>query len=72
LKCTRLYSDAGGNSRLDEMEIPLGPAEFGPPPAPMDLSEPEAAERVTLANIPPGWVGVRHAAPRRQHLVQLP
>ena len=71
MKCTRLYTDAAGNSRFDEIDIPVQQAEFGPPAAPMDLSEPQAAARVIFASIPSGWVGVRHTAPRRQYFVQL-
>jgi hypothetical protein len=71
VRCIRLYTDAAGNSRFDEMDIPLQQAEFGPPAAPIDLSEPEVAARVIFASIPPGWVGVRHTAPRRQYFAQL-
>ena len=72
MKCTRLHTDAAGDSCIDEIEIPVRQAKFGPPAAPIDLSEPEATARVMFANIHPSWVGARHTAPRRQYFVQLP
>ena len=71
MKCTRLYTDAVGNSQFDEIDIPVQQASFGPPAAPIDLSEPQAATRVIFASIAPGWVGVRHTAPHRQYFVQM-
>ncbi|MCL5736452.1 MAG: hypothetical protein M1274_12845 [Actinobacteria bacterium] len=71
MKCIRLFSDEAGNSQFEEVDIPLHQAVFSSPTPPMELSEPQPAERAVLASIPVGWMGERHSAPRRQFFVQM-
>jgi hypothetical protein len=70
MKCMRIYADAAGKSRFDEVDIELGPVDFAGTGAPIDLSAPVDAARVIFVSFPAGWVGERHTAPRRQFFVQ--
>jgi hypothetical protein len=71
VRYTRLYTDASGDSRFEEVEVESFPADFGVQGAPMDLSSPFDATRTMFVSIPPGWHGERHNAPARQFFVQL-
>jgi hypothetical protein len=71
MRYTRIYADAAGQPRFEEVEIELREADLAPSAEPMDLSVPIEAARLMFATIPAGWIGERHTAPRRQFFVQL-
>jgi hypothetical protein len=66
MKIRRLYTDAAGDTRFDQVEIELGPTDFGVTRAPIDLSAPVDVTRLIFAGVPPGWVGERHTASLRR------
>lgn len=66
MRVTRVTTDAGGESRFDEIEIPLQEAgEIG------SLSEPFAARGVIFRENAPDYNYDWHPAPRRQLIVLL-
>ena len=66
IRCVRLFTDAAGESRFDEVEVSLAPTDFAPPAPPMDLSAPVPASQFVFLQVPPGWVGDTHPSRRRQ------
>jgi hypothetical protein len=62
----RIWSDADGESHLEEIEIPLARGDYAPPAPALDLSEAMAAEQVLFCSFPVGWFGDWHPSPRRQ------
>jgi hypothetical protein len=71
IRCPRLFADAAGESRFDEVEVDLSPSDFAPPAPPMDMSAPVPAGQFVFLQVPPGWVGDMHPTPRRQLSVVL-
>ena len=66
---TRLYTDETGESHFDTWEWPATEAQFAPPAAPVEVTEPVPAERALMLRLPAGWYGEPHPAPRRQLMV---
>jgi quercetin dioxygenase-like cupin family protein len=62
----RILEDREGESHFEDVDVEVAPVDFAPPAPPLNLSEPVAAERVVLADVPAGWVGDWHPTPRRQ------
>lgn len=71
MRSTRIYADAAGETRFEQVDMELGPVDFAGTGVPIALSAPVDADRVIFASFPAGWVGERHTAPRRQFFVQL-
>lgn len=67
----RLYSDPDGESHIDEQHIELEPAAYAPPAPDVFLSRPLAAVAAAFLQVPAGWTGTWHVAPRRQLFVVL-
>jgi quercetin dioxygenase-like cupin family protein len=65
-KLLRIDADESGESRFAADEIALSLQEFAPPAAPLLASGAQAAARWVLLQLPLGWVGEPHRAPRRQ------
>lgn len=66
MRFTRIYSDADGTSRFEDLDIELLPTDYAPPTPPIDVSVPFDVERAVLFSIPAGWYGDWHPTPRRQ------
>ena len=63
----RLFADAQGESHFDETDVPLEPADFAPPAAPLHVAALFPATACGLVCGPPEWDGsIPHPAPRRQ------
>ncbi len=67
LTCTRMYSDAEGESHFGSTEIDLRAVDFAPPAPPLEVSEILEARHGFLS-APPGWFGDWHPAPARQFM----
>jgi len=69
---TRLYADAGGHARFEDIEIPVFPED--PPPDMMGVSEPWQAVAVLLGHGPAGGSHPRaaraHASSRHGQICQ--
>ena len=71
MQLLQLSADQAGESRFDEVEVPLAMQEFAPPAAPLLVSASEAASGYVLIRLPVGWVGEAHPSPHRQVLFCL-
>ncbi len=67
----RLYSDAKGESHFEENDLELTLQEFAPPAAPFYVSDQTDAARFSVFELPVGWGGDVHPAPKRQYFVCL-
>lgn len=67
----RLYCDDDGESRFDEVEMPMSAVQYAPPAPPLDLSDALTATRVSWLRFPAGWSDTAHPSPRRQLFVVL-
>ena len=67
----RLTADETGESRSDEIELPLAMQSFAPPAQPLFVSASEAASDYVLIRLPAGWIGEAHPSPHRQILFCL-
>ncbi len=66
MQITRVYSDENGDSRFEEISIPLNPSgDIG------SLSEKYRAESVTFREVTPGYDYDFHTAPDRQFIILL-
>ena len=68
LTIPRMFSDAAGKCRFDQIDISLEMKEYAPPAAPVAVSTPMQTGQCVFMRIPPGFVGVQHPSPRK-HLV---
>jgi hypothetical protein len=66
---TRLYTDEAGESHFGTWPWSAVEAQFAPPAAPVEVTEPIAAEQALMLRMPAGWYGEPHPAPRRQLMV---
>ncbi len=57
LTIPRMFSDAAGECRFDQADIPLVVKEYAPPAPPVAVSAPMETGRCVFMRIPPGWVG---------------
>jgi hypothetical protein len=68
----RLYADGNGESHFDTQEIAMSLQEFAPPAAPIYVSEPQAASRFVLIELPVAWGGGQpHPTPSRHMMFCL-
>ena len=65
-KVVRLYSDENGDSRFEDVEIPLNPA--GTIGA---LSSPQPAGEILFREVEPSYDYDFHTAPQRQYIILL-
>jgi hypothetical protein len=65
----RMFSDAAGLCRFDQVEIPLVTREYAPPAAPVAVSTPMPVKRCVFMHIPPGWIGDQHPTPHKQLII---
>jgi len=68
---TRIHTDQSGESHFEDIEVGMSPMEAAPSAAPLHVSSPVSAARVMFAQLPPGWLGDWHPAPRRQYWVGI-
>jgi hypothetical protein len=68
---TRIYSDDGGESHLEQVALTFDSSAFAPPAPPLGVSAPEAAASTRFLNLPAGWRGELHVTPVRQWLFCL-
>jgi hypothetical protein len=69
LTIPRMFSDAAGRCRFDQVHIRLAMKEYAPPAAPVTVSTPMQTGQCVFMRIPPGFVGVQHPSPRKQLVV---
>jgi hypothetical protein len=65
IQCARLFTDAAGESRFDEVEVSLMLTDFAPPRADGPV-RPGPRQPIRLLQVPPGWVGDMHPSPGRK------
>ena len=66
MKYVRLYSDEGGDSHFEDVEVEFESADFAPPAPPLDLSSSKPASQFVFVRAPSGWYVDWHTAPKRQ------
>jgi len=71
LKYHHFYSDASGESHLDEVEVKQSLAEAAPPAPPLLVSAFNPASQWGFFSTPEGWFGDWHPAPARQFMILL-
>ena len=69
LTIPRMFSDAAGECRFDQTDIPLVMKEYAPPAAPVAVSAPMPTGQCVFMRIPPGFVGDQHPSPQKQLVV---
>jgi len=63
----RLYTDESGESPFEDLEIELGPVDFAPPAAPLNIAQFLPTAQSLWVAAPVGWAGEKpHPSPRRQ------
>jgi quercetin dioxygenase-like cupin family protein len=67
----RLFTDDGGDTHFEEVEVAMSPVQYAPPAPAVDLSDPLTASRVSWFRFPAGWIDEAHPSPRRQLFVVL-
>lgn len=65
-KYTRIYAGPDGESHFDEVIVDLVAKDFAPPTPLLNVSAPVKADQLVFIELPRGWYGQRHLAPRRQ------
>ena len=66
MKHIRLYSDDGGESHFEDVELEFQTVDFAPPAPPLDISVFGQVEQCSILRANPGWKGDWHPAPFRQ------
>src|SRR5262245_14276987 len=66
MQIVRIYADGDGASHFDEVTVSLTPKDFAPPAPPFSVSEATPAAQLLYFEMPSGWHGTPHPAPRRQ------
>lgn len=69
MRYTRLYTDADGVSRFEDLDMDFAAAEFAPPAPPVHISAPMGASAVLVLRADAGWTDPAHPAPARQLMV---
>ena len=64
LTIPRMFSDAAGECRFDQTDIPLVMKVYAPPAAPVAVSAPMPTGQCVFMRIPPGFVGDQHPSPQ--------
>jgi len=68
---TCIYADADGESHFKDVEVEFQETDFAPPAMPLQVSSFMPAAECGFINMPPGWYGDWHLAPRRQFVIHL-
>ena len=71
IKCTRLFSDADGESHFEDIEFDMSSKQYAPPAPALDISEPTEAKSFFWFRFPKDWNDAAHPSPRRQLFVVL-
>ena len=71
LKYHHFYSDAQGESHLDEVEVKQTLSQAAPPAPPILVSAFNPASQWGFFSAPVGWFGDWHPAPARQFMILL-
>jgi quercetin dioxygenase-like cupin family protein len=66
MKYTVLYPDPSGESHFKDVEFPFDSVNFAPPAPPVGLSDFMDVSKMVFFNIPAGWFGDWHPAPKKQ------
>ena len=69
--CFRLFADEHGETRFEEVEIPMQEVQYAPPAPALHLSEAIAAVGVRWLRFPADWNDAAHPSPRRQLFIVL-
>ncbi len=69
MKTLRLYTDAEGETHIDEQNITLAVYAASRVKPPLEQSDPQAVGRLVFFHFRPGTAGDWHTAPRRQYLI---
>jgi quercetin dioxygenase-like cupin family protein len=60
----RLYADSSGESRFEDITIPMSEKNFAPPAAPVHVTDVRPAENFVIIDLPVGWGGTEpHPTP---------
>jgi hypothetical protein len=62
----RIYCDDTGESHFDRVAVKTSSTDYAPPAPPLNVSDPESAERLVFFHAPSMWTGDFHPSPRRQ------
>jgi hypothetical protein len=63
----RIFTDDQGDSRFEDCSMPMAPAHFAPPAAPLNVAAIAEARAVAFVGGEPAWQGdIPHPSPRRQ------
>ena len=66
-KYVRLFSDEGGDSHFEDLEMPLTPVDFAPPAAALNIAQFLPVSQTLWVGVPAEWAGEAfHPSPRRQ------
>ncbi len=71
MKYHRFYSDATGESHIDEVKVKQSLADAAPPAPPLLVSAFNPASHWGFFSVPAGWFGDWHPAPSRQFMILL-
>ena len=68
----RLYTDDGGESHIEDLDIALAPVDFAPPAGPLNVAQFLPTTQSLWVGFPAGWAGeTPHPSPQRQIFVVL-
>ncbi|MBO32559.1 MAG: cupin [Rhodospirillaceae bacterium] len=65
----RLYADDHGESHFEDIIADLTLQDFAPPASPFYVSSQTDAARFSFFELPVGWGGEEHPAPKRQYFI---
>ncbi len=71
MKYFKLFADAEGESRWQDVEVALEPRSFAPPAQDIEISEPEPAKQMLFLRLKAGWNEPIHPTPVAQKLMCL-
>ncbi|XHH09096.1 MAG: hypothetical protein ACFCUE_00305 [Candidatus Bathyarchaeia archaeon] len=71
MKTTILYIDNQNTSHFKNQNIEFSPTDFAPPAPPVGLSIYTTATKLVFFQIPKGWFGDWHPAPKKQYFCCL-
>jgi hypothetical protein len=68
----RVYTDADGDTHIEDVQTPMSAVDFAPPAAPLDMANLGPAVSLAVIGGDAGWQGAEfHPAPARQFMVIL-
>ena len=71
MRYLRLFNDADGSTRFEDVELQFMDQAFAPPAPPLGVSHPVEASSFLMLHMPQGWEDPAHPAPARQFMVLL-